>query len=74
MLANLISNWERETRLSRMQNDEEVPVLESAEYQSMADSIRSGQVPDSDVIAIMRKNPAFARWYRDRYRLDDRPS
>jgi hypothetical protein len=47
--------------------------LKPSDFQSMADAIRSGQVPDADVIAIMRENPEFERWYRERYRLDKPP-
>lgn len=38
-------------------------------YRSMAECIRSGQVPDNAVIAILRENPDFAAWYKARYNL-----
>lgn len=56
-----------------MQESNSKSSLEPSEFQAMAEAIRSGQVPDADVIAIMRENPAFERWYRERYRLDEPP-
>lgn len=47
--------------------------LEPSKFEAMAETIRSGQVPEPDVIAIMRENPEFERWYRERYRLDKPP-
>jgi hypothetical protein len=55
-----------------MQKDEQ-PKLKHSDFEVMADVIRSGQVPGPDVLAIMRENPEFERWYRERYRIDPPP-
>jgi hypothetical protein len=47
--------------------------LEPSKFEEMAEVIRSGQMPEPDVIAFLRENPEFDRWYRDRYRLDKPP-
>lgn len=44
-----------------------------SKFEETAECIRSEQVPTHEVIAIMRENPEFERWYRDRYRLDEPP-
>lgn len=41
--------------------------MDADEYQVLADCIRSGQVPEVAVVEIMRENPGFEQWYRDRY-------
>jgi len=37
------------------------------QYEVMADCIRSDQVPFAAVMEIIRENPDFGRWYRERY-------
>lgn len=54
-------------------DSEEPREIGPSEFQSTAECIRSGQVPEPDVIAIMRENPEFSAWYRERYRLDEPP-
>lgn len=43
--------------------------MDKEDYQLMADCIRSGQVAESEIIEIMRNDPRFEQWYRDRYKL-----
>ena len=44
------------------------------DFEALAEAIRSGQVPDHRVMEIMRENPEFERWYRERYRVDSSPT
>lgn len=37
------------------------------EYQSLADCIRSDQVPTSHVLKIINEDSNFADWYRKKY-------
>lgn len=41
--------------------------MSTDEYQAMADCIRSGQVPEAAIMEIMKADPNFEKWYRDRY-------
>lgn len=44
-----------------------------AEFQLIADCIRSDQVSHAEAVAIMSGNPDFARWYREKYPPDEHP-
>lgn len=39
--------------------------------QDLADCIRSGQVPQEDVPKIMAEKPDFAKWYAEKYGVEE---
>jgi len=45
-------------------------LYEEKDWQSLADCIRSDQVPAKDVVQIMEDNPEFAKWYKKKYLQD----
>jgi len=42
-------------------------IYDKKDWQSLADCIRSDQVPVQDLILILEQSPNFAKWYKKKY-------
>ena len=66
-----LTNWERNVRvLAEHGKDKKMTrKVDTYEYQSLADCIRSDQVPANE-IAELFTDKAFYKWYSDKYFTD----